>query len=376
MTPPKFLSGWLDALRATRDRRIASESFQRWSLSNPLTRPFARRKARQALDLCAGFVYSQILFACVELDLFALLLERPLTIKDAAAQLSLSEDAVRRLFDAAASLDLLEKRGGGRFGLGQIGAALAGNPAALSLIAHQPLLYADLKDPVALLRGGAPNGAIARYWPYSLDAERRHLSAEAVAPYSALMAASQPIVAAEALSVFSFGGRRRLMDVGGGEGVFLCAAAARAPHLQLALFDLPAVAERAKARFAAEGLAERAQSYGGDFLVDPLPEGADVISLVRIVHDHDDASALALLANVRRALPEEGALLIVEAMSGVKGAEPLDAYYGFYTLAMGRGEPRRADEIAALLRRAGFARSQLLPNANVALTSVMAAYVR
>jgi demethylspheroidene O-methyltransferase len=376
MTLPAFLADWFDALRAKRDRLIASPEFQRRSLANPLTRPFARKKARAALDLCAGFVYSQILFACARLDLFALLLARPLAIDEAAARLDLTPAATKRLFAAATSLDLLEARSNGRYGLGPIGAALAGNPAALSLIAHQHMLYADLQDPIALLRGGAPDGAIARYWPYSLDARRRDLSDADVAPYSALMAASQPMVAEEALSVFPLAGRKKLMDVGGGEGVFLCAAGKRAPHLQLALFDLPAVAERARKRFEAEGLAPRASVHGGDFLADPLPSGADVISLVRIVHDHDDASALALLANVRRALPDDGALLIVEAMSGVRGAEPLDAYYGFYTLAMGRGEPRRAEEIAQLLKRAGFARSELLPNANVALTSVMAAYAR
>ena len=368
------LAAWHDSLRARRDRLLANPAFQRWSLANPLTRPIARRRARQMLDLSAGFVYSQILFACARLDLFALLLERPLTPQQAAAQLRLTEEATKRLFDAAASLALLERRSGGRFGLGQLGAALAGNPAALALITHQHLLYADLQDPVALLRGETPVGAIARYWPYSVNDSRRELTDAEVAPYSALMAASQPLVAQEALAAFSFAGRKRLMDVGGGEGAFLSAAAARAPHLELALFDLPAVAERARRRFEAEGLAARASVHGGDFLADPLPQGADVISLVRIVHDHDDQTALALLGNVRRALPPDGVLLIVEAMSGVRGAEPLDAYYGFYTLDMGRGQPRRADEIAALLARAGFARSALLPNANIALTSVLAAY--
>ena len=128
------------------------------------------------------------------------------------------------------------------------------------------------------------------------------------------------------------------------------------------LFDLPAVVERARARLAAAGLLERASINGGNFLTNPLPEGADVISLVRIVHDYDDASALSLLRAVRRALSPDGTLLIAEAMSGVRGAEPLDAYYGFYTLAMGRGEPRTVAEIGRLLRQAGFGRFRLLRN--------------
>jgi demethylspheroidene O-methyltransferase len=68
-----------------------------------------------------------------------------------------------------------------------------------------------------------------------------------------------------------------------------------------------------------------------------------------------------------------GTLLIVEAMSGVEGAEPLDAYYGFYTLAMGRGRPRSVDEIRALLRSGGFGHIRLLHNRNTVLTSIIAA---
>jgi demethylspheroidene O-methyltransferase len=360
-----------DRLRGWRDRLIADPRFQRWSLGNPLTRWIARRSSRAMLDLCAGFVYSQVLFACVQLRLFELLRDGPLTISELAAKMALSDDSARRLLDAASSLGLA-RRGEGRYGLGRLGAALLGSPEALALIEHQPMLYADLRDPVALLRGGEET-ALARYWPYSAAERPSALSAGEVGPYSALMAASQPMVAREALAVYKIEKHRRLLDVGGGEGVFLAEAAARAPALELELFDLPAVAERARMRLEAAGLAGRARIFGGDFLKDPLPQGADVISLVRIVHDHDDASALALLRNARRALPLGGTLLIIEAVSGEKGVEPLDAYYGFYTLAMGRGEPRTFEEIGALLRAAGFSRSKRLRTRLPVVASVIVA---
>jgi demethylspheroidene O-methyltransferase len=359
-------------LRGWRDRLIADPRFQRWSLANPLTRWIARRSSRAMLDLCAGFVYSQVLFACVQLRLFDLLKDGPLTISELAAKTALSEDAARRLLDAASSLALAQRRGEGRYGLGRLGAALLGSPEALALIEHQPMLYADLRDPVALLRGGAET-ALSRYWPYSAAERPSALSAGEVGPYSALMATSQPMVAREALAVYGIEQHRRLLDVGGGEGVFLAEAALKAPALELELFDLPAVAERARARLEVAGLAGRARIFGGDFLKDPLPQGADVISLVRIVHDHDDATALALLRNARRALPLGGTLLIIEAISGEKGVEPLDAYYGFYTLAMGRGEPRTFEEIGALLRAAGFSRSKRLRTRLPVVASVIVA---
>jgi demethylspheroidene O-methyltransferase len=282
-------------------------------------------------------------------------------------------EATCRLLDAAVSLGLAERRGRSVYGLGQLGAALVGNRAALALIEHQPLLYADLQDQVALLRGSPRSTGIARYWPYSAAAHPAELAAEEVASYSALMAASQPLIAQEVLDSYPIHRNRCLFDVGGSEGVFLAAVATRAPGLRLMLLDLPAVAERARAQLADAGLLERTSIYCGNFLKDPLPEGADVISLIRIVHDHDDASALSLLRTVRRALPADGTLLIAEAMSDVSGAEPLDAYYGFYTLATGRGEPRTVAEIGRLLRQAGFGRFRLLRNQMTVLTSILVA---
>jgi demethylspheroidene O-methyltransferase len=130
-----------------------------------------------------------------------------------------------------------------------------------------------------------------------------------------------------------------------------------APDLRLMLFDLPPVAQRARLRFAEAGLAGRVDIHGGDAIRGELPQGADIISFVRIIHDHDDASALAMLRAAHAALPPDGTLLIAEPMSGTAGAEPIgDAYFGFYLMAMGRGRSRSPEAIEALLTQAGFGR--------------------
>ncbi len=121
------------------------------------------------------------------------------------------------------------------------------------------------------------------------------------------------------------------------------------------LFDLPAVAERARQRFQSAGLTGRAHAHGGDFLQDDLPYGADIASLVRVIHDHNDGGALRILRAVRRALPVGGVLLLAEPMAAMRGAETVgDAYFGFYLLAMGRGRPRTAQRLMELVREAGF----------------------
>ena len=351
----------LDRWLGVRDRLLASPRFQRWAAAFPLTEPLARRRARALFDLCAGFVYSQVLAACVRLRVCEILLEGPQPLAVLAQRLALPPEAAARLLDAAVSLRLAARRGSDRYGVGPLGAALVGNPGIAAMVEHHAALYADLRDPVALLRGELWDTELAHYWPYATTGAPAALAAERVAAYTALMSASQSLVAGDVLDAYPLSRHRCLLDVGGGDGTFLAAAATRTPSLRLMLFDLPAVAERARARFADAGLADRATAIGGDFLAEPLPPGADVVSLVRVLHDHDDAGAAALLRSVRRALPPEGVLLIAEPMAGTRGAEPVgDAYFGFYLLAMGRGRARTPSEIRSLLRRTGFGRVRLV----------------
>lgn len=348
---------WFERWQATRDRLLASPRFQRWAAAFPLTRPIARRRARQLFDLCAGFVYTQILLACVRLRLFEILAERPQTTGELARRLSLSRESADRLLAAAAALRLVEKRGDDQFALGPLGAPMVGNAGLVAMVEHHSVLYGDLADPVALLRGEHRDTALSRYWTYASSDRPVELQADHVSAYTRLMAASQPLVAGEILDAYPLRRHHCLLDVGGGDGSFLVSAAQRAPDLRVILFDLPPVADRARTRFAAAGISDRATAVGGDFHADPLPTGADVISLIRVIHDHDDAQALSILESVRRALPPGGTLLLAEPLAGTRGAEPVgDAYFGFYLMAMGQGRPRTRAALEALLRLAGFRR--------------------
>lgn len=362
-----------EALLARRDRLLASPRFHRLASAFWPTRPVARRRAAALFDLCAGFVYSQVLWAVVRLRLLERLAHGPLGRDELAAATGLPVEAVERLLLAAAGLGLVERRAAGRWGLGARGAELLATPGLAAMIEHHAVLYGDLADPLELLRRPPGETRLARCWPYASAEEPAGLSAEQVGPYSALMAATQPMVAAEILALRPFRGVRRLVDVGGGEGAFLEAVAARWPELELVLFDLPAVAERARARLAAAGLAERIRVVAGDFRRDPLPAGCDAASLVRILHDHDDTTVLDLLRAVRAALLPGGTVLIAEPLAETPGAERVGAYFALYLAAMGRGRPRRADELVALLRRAGFVRPRLHRTRLPLITSVVSA---
>ncbi len=368
------LSSLGDRWFSIRNRLLASQLFQRRAAAVVFTRRIARRRARSLFDLVAGFVYSQVLVACVKLDLFQILSHGPQVASALSRRLNLSMDATERLLAAAVSLQLVERRSHHRYGLGVLGATMVGNKPIAAMINHHAALYADLADPVALLRGLPSTTHLANFWPYSGAMAPEILQDDHVSEYSSLMSESQPLVAHEILNAYSFGKHRRVLDIGGGEGAFLLKVAAAAPHLDLVLFDLPAVANRARQRFAEAGLANRSIAVGGDFLADALPQGADLVTLVRVVHDHDDARVLLLLQAIRKALVPGGTLLIAEPMASTQGAEPMgDAYFGFYLLAMGRGKPRSFAQLSQLLKLAGFINVRLFGTRMPLQTQVLVA---
>ncbi|MBY0489439.1 MAG: helix-turn-helix domain-containing protein [Gemmatimonadaceae bacterium] len=354
---------WYERLRDRWNALVATDAFQRWSARFPLTAPITRFRSRKLFDIVSGFVYTQTLLACVELELFEYLAGGARSVDEIAHQTGLSRASTERLLNAAVSLRLLMKRKYGRYALGPYGAPLVGNTGVLALIRHHRMAYHDLADPVSLLRQGADfRTELSRYWSYADAPKPQAIDEVRVAAYSEIMAATLPPVAHDVLDAYDLSKHDCLLDVGGGEGMFLSLVGQRHPSLQLQLFDLPAVAARARSRLEEVGMGARSICHGGNFHADPLPTGADVCSLVRVLLDHDDQSVLRLLQRVRAALPKGGVLLIAEALAGAKGAETVgDAYFSFYLMAMGKGRARRASELHQMLQTAGFRKSRELP---------------
>jgi demethylspheroidene O-methyltransferase len=269
------------------------------------------------------------------------------------------------LLRAGAALKLLTGDRKGRWHLAPRGAAFLTVPGLEPMVRHHHVLYRDLADPLAFFRGETETG-LAGFWPYVFGPLAQEDAALA-ARYSRLMAESQVLVAEDTLRLVDLSKRWRLLDVGGGTGAFLAEVGKACPGLTLDLFDMPAVLEAVPQR-----LRNRLTLHPGDFRADPLPDGPDTISLVRVLYDHPDDVVSALLAKVRAALPAGGMIVVSEPMSGGDRPDPAtDVYFAIYTLAMRTGRTRSAVEIAALMQAAGLAGIQSRPGDRPFVTSVV-----
>ncbi|TMM50636.1 methyltransferase domain-containing protein [Sulfitobacter sabulilitoris] len=343
---PGWRGGWLN-------RFVARPGFQSWASRFFLTRRQVRRDGAAIFDIVQGFVQSQVLMALVELDLLYRLRAGPQTSGALGQATGIAPDRMEILLQAAAALGLLKRGRQGRFALARKGAALMGVPGLEAMIRHHRAFYRDLEDPVALLRGPKQT-ALSQFWPYVFGAGG-DIDPVVARTYSDLMAQSQRLVAEDTLRAVSFGDTGTLLDIGGGSGAFIEAVGIAHPSVRMMLFDLPAVVPVAEARIRQAGMSGRTSIHAGSFRDDPLPQGADTISLIRVLYDHSDDTVRALLAKVFDGLPPGGRLIISEPMGG--GARPDragDVYFAFYTMAMQTGRTRSADQIAALCRESGF----------------------
>ncbi|MCK0151292.1 acetylserotonin O-methyltransferase [Marivita sp. S6314] len=353
-------------------RIIARPGFQRWASAFPLTRGVAAKDGAELFDIVQGFVKSQALFALVDLRVMHRLMDGPQTASDLAAVCMLPIDRMDRLLKAGVAMQLLRRDRAGRYGLARKGAALVGVPGLEDMIRHHAAFYRDLNDPVALLRGEVET-ELAQFWPYVFSADKA-TDAETSNRYSDLMARSQEIVAADTLATVKLGRYTRLLDIGGGYGVFAEAAAHANPNLTATVFDLPAVGPNAEKRMSASAARDRLHFVPGSFREDPLPQGADVISLIRVLYDHEDTTVMDVLSKVLDTLPDGGSILISEPMSGGDRPEIAgDVYFSFYCLAMQTGTARSANEIGEMCRQTGFTDVISYPSRRPFVTSVVTA---
>jgi hypothetical protein len=120
---------------------------------------------------------------------------------------------------------------------------------------------------------------------------------------------------------YDFSRHRRLLDLGGGTGSFVEACAQRHPHLRGTLFDI--ATDLARKRFAAKGLDARFAVVEGDFFIDAIPAGHDVLLLSSIMHCYQPEQNLALLKRARQASAPGTRLLLVDYWLDPTRTQPL-----------------------------------------------------
>ena len=360
----EIFSNWLNNL-------VAKPSFHTFIKKIPIIRKLAFNEGKKIYDLVAGFVYSQILLAFVELSLIDFFISGWKNIDEVSKFTGLSNNKCLLLCNAATSIGLLKKRKDSTFKLTRLGAAIKGVKGLDKMILHHKIFYRDLMDPVKLLNENFDT-ELRNFWKYVPSTKK--ITKEEAKNFSELMGVSQYIVAEETLNLVKLKGFQKLLDVGGGNGTFILEVKKLYPDLTLGVFDLPSVIEETKIKISHLNDVSRINLIAGDFIKDGLPDGYDIIFLNRVLYDHNDTVVEIILSKIYDALTPKGQLVISEPMAGNHHPTRAgDAYFGFYTMAMTSGKPRNKEEHFKFLRKKGIRQLKFVSSPNDFVTSVIVA---
>jgi hypothetical protein len=315
---------------------------------------------QQMARLIHGYWISQAAYVAAKLGLADLLREGPRMADELAQQTATHPRSLYRLLRALASVGVFAEDSQHRFGLTPLSECLRsdlpGSLRAMAMMTGEEH-YAAYGQLLYSVQTGKP--AFDKvYGEPVFDFLAGHPKQAEL--FDRAMVSVHGRETGPMLDAYDFSGVRDLADLGGGDGSVLTAVLQKYPAMRGILFDLPGVAERARANVAAAGLAGRCEVVGGNFF-EAVPGGADAYLMRHIIHDWDDERASVILRNVHRAMGEGGRLLVVEGVIPA-GNEPAFAKLLDLTmLVVPGGQERTAQEYEALYAAGGFRLTRIVP---------------
>ena len=300
------------------------------------------------------YAADMLLTAIVHLDLFSRLGATPATKEEicgALATVDRPTDVMLTLFTA---MGLLEERHG-TFHLTRL--------ASEHLVKTSPWFlgpyYESLKQrPVALdllkvLRTGKPAN-----WGSQKDEKDWHKAMEAeefAAQFTAAMDCRGVYLAQAVAKALDLSGRRRVLDIAGGSGIYACSLVTHHPHLAATVFEKPPVDAIAARAIATRGCSTRVAVAAGDMLAGTLPADSDVHLYSNVLHDWDEPVVRRLLVKSFAALPPGGLIVIHDAFLNAAKNGPLHvAEYSVLLMHSSEGRCYSTREMEQYLMEAGF----------------------
>lgn len=309
-------------------------------------------------NMARGYRTSQAIAVAAELGLADLMVDGPRTVDDLAAASSTHAPSLLRLLRALASVGVFAETGEGRFGMTPLAEPLRSDaPRSVRPMARfmvSPVLYESWGQLAHSIRTGEPAfnqafgvGMYEFLAQHPADAEIFNAGMAGMARHQAV------------LDAYDFGGARVIVDVGGGSGRLIAAILSAHSDMRGILYDLPEVVVEAGERLQQEGLAARCDIVGGSFL-DSVPAGGDLYLLSDVLHNWDDVHAALILSNCRKAISEDGRLVVIQRVLDSGSQQVYGRFADLNMLVLLGGHERTADEFRALLTTTGFTVSRIV----------------
>jgi hypothetical protein len=316
----------------------------------------------QLLRVRDGLIVHQALYAAAKLGVADLLQDGPRATADLARQLEVNESALHRVLRALASQGIFEETSAGAFGNNSLSSYLRtgvpGSVRSMVIFWGTENYYRPFGEILHSIR----TGKSARTEVFGMDGwEYLQQHPETARIFDDAMTDLSALVGPAVASAYGFGQWGSIMDVGGGNGILLASILKAHPEVRGVLADLPHVLERAKQRgFLGGELAVRSAMEPCDFFRE-VPSGCRAYMMKSVIHDWDDEASLTILANCRRAVPDDGVLLLVEYPIPEGNLPSPGKLTDIVMLVLTGGRERTIEQYRRLLASAGFRLNDVYP---------------
>jgi len=320
--------------------------------------------AQKIIQLLAGKCLAQAVSVAAELGIADLLTDAPKSVEEIAADTFTHAPSLYRLLRALANHGIFAEVEGLRFTLTPLARCLRSDaPDSTRNLARwtgSPLVWRALGELLHSVKTGGTGTqqAFGLTDPFAYFSERP----EQLQVFHDCMTDISRLNTPAIIEAYDFGRFRKIVDVGGSHGMLLSAILRRYPGPRGIVFDLPDAIERAQPAIAAGGLAGRVETIAGNFF-ECVPAGADAYILKQVIHDWDDAPAVAILRNVRQAIQPDGKLLVIEFVVPRPNEPSLAKLLDLNMLAVTGGRERTEVEYRDLFAAAGFGLGAVHPAA-------------
>jgi SAM-dependent methyltransferase len=304
--------------------------------------------AQGILELATAFQRSRVFLTAYELELFTVLNDEERTSVEAAAAIGSDPRATDRLMNALVGLGLLEKHRD-RFRNAPVAAAtlVKGKPGYMAGFGHTNHLWETWSGlTAAVRRGGAAEslGAVG------------DRATEWLRPFIAAMHARARQSAGALVSKLDLDHVQRVLDVGGGSGVYAMAFVRARRGITAVVFDLPAVVPLTRGYIQAEALSAEVEVVAGDYLRDPLGTGFDLVFLSAVIHSGSPDENRLLFRKAAAALRPGGRLVVQDFLMDEDRSGPPQAALFALNMLVGTpsGDTYTESEVRSWMTEAGF----------------------
>jgi SAM-dependent methyltransferase len=345
-------------------------------------RAFARGLAKRAkgnpsppalFEMATAYWLSQAIYVAAKLGIADLLRGGPQSCVVLAVSTGSDASSLFRLMRALSSVGIFAHLGRGRFALSPLAERLQsdihGSLRAM-VITIGEIHYQACGSLLHSVQTGSP--AFNSVFGASLF-DYLEQNVDAADAFHQGMTNVSSMLAYAVLMAYDFAGISSIVDVGGGQGKLLEKILQIAPDITGTVFDTASTIERAEQGIGNDAWSRCCSYVIGDFF-SSVPQGADAYLLCGVIHDWDDARAIRILRNCRRAMAAKGRLLIVDMVVPDTDAVSFSKLLDLNMLAMTGGRERTNAEFHALLDAADYKLTRIIPT--IAPQSIIEAFTK